>query len=99
MREPEAASRIFPASSHHTGGTDEFRSHPNALSYYFLFSLFPLLIFLAAAVNYLPIPDLFNQVLNLMARFVPPEAMTLVRAIVSDVISPRRGSLTLRTEN
>jgi membrane protein len=39
-----------------------------ALSYYFVLSLFPALIFLSAGVAYLPIPDLFNQTLGLMAR-------------------------------
>jgi uncharacterized BrkB/YihY/UPF0761 family membrane protein len=33
-----------------------------ALSYYFVLSLFPSLIFLSAVVAYLPVPDLFNQV-------------------------------------
>jgi hypothetical protein len=31
------------------------------LSYYFVMSLFPALIFLSAAVSYLPVPDLFDQ--------------------------------------
>jgi uncharacterized BrkB/YihY/UPF0761 family membrane protein len=34
-----------------------------ALSYYFVLSLFPALIFLSAVVAYLPVPDLFGQAL------------------------------------
>ncbi|MCU1310766.1 MAG: YihY/virulence factor BrkB family protein, partial [Candidatus Angelobacter sp.] len=41
------------------------------LAYYFLLSLFPLLIFMAAALSYVPIPNLFNEILNLMSKLVP----------------------------
>jgi membrane protein len=63
-----------------------------ALAYYFVLSLFPALIFLSAVVAYLPIPDLFNQTLGLMARFVPADTMGLVRAVLADVITPNRGA-------
>ena len=63
-----------------------------ALAYYFVLSLFPALIFLSAVVAYLPVPDLFNQALALMARFLPADAMGLVRRVVADVISPNRGT-------
>src|SRR3954471_6194194 len=55
-------------------------------------AMFPALILLAAIVAFLPIPDLFNQGLNLMARVVPPDSMGLVRKILADVISPGRGT-------
>jgi membrane protein len=63
-----------------------------ALAYYFVLSLFPALIFLSAVVAYLPVPDLFEQALALMARFLPADAMGLVRRVVADVISPNRGT-------
>src|SRR5215831_1925496 len=63
-----------------------------ALSYYFVLSLFPALIFLSAAVAYLPVPDLFNQTLALMGRFLPLDTMGLVRRVLSDVITPNRGT-------
>src|SRR6266568_6070272 len=62
-----------------------------ALSYYFVLSLFPALIFLSAVVAYLPVPDLFNQALALMARFLPPDSIGLVRRVLADVISPNKG--------
>ncbi len=62
------------------------------LSYYFVMSLFPLLILAAAIVGYLPIPDLFGKVLGTMSAFVPPDSMGLVRAILKDVITPNKGS-------
>jgi membrane protein len=64
-----------------------------ALSYYFVLSLFPALIFLSAVVAYLPIGDLFNQGLNLMAHFVPQDSMGIVRRVLADVITPNRRAL------
>jgi membrane protein len=63
-----------------------------ALAYYFVLSLFPALILLSAVVAYLPVPDLFNQALALLARFLPADAMGLVRRVLADVISPNKGT-------
>jgi len=76
--------------------TDVERNHTMqmaaALSYYFVLSLFPALIFLSAVVAYLPVPDLFNQALALMARFLPADSMGLVRRVLADVVSPNKGT-------
>ena len=64
-----------------------------ALSYYFVMSLFPALIFLSAVVSYLPAADLFDRTLNLMGRLVPADGMTLVRTVLADVVTPNRGTL------
>ena len=45
------------------------------LSYYFVISLFPLLIAFAAALALVPLPNLFDQILALMAKFVPSDSM------------------------
>jgi membrane protein len=75
---------------------DVIRNHTTqmaaALSYYFVLSLFPALLFLSAVVAYLPVPDLFGQALGLMARFIPPDSMGLVRRILADVVTPNRGA-------
>jgi membrane protein len=75
---------------------DVLRNHTTqmaaALSYYFVLSLFPALIFLSAVVAYLPVPDLFNQALGLMARFLPSDSMGLVRRVLADVITPNKGT-------
>jgi membrane protein len=63
-----------------------------ALSYYFVLSLFPALIFLSAVVAYLPVPNLFEQALGMMARFLPADSMGLVRRVLADVITPNRGA-------
>jgi membrane protein len=73
------------------------RKHTTAfaagLSYYFLLSLFPALIAMSAVVGFLPVPNLFTQILTLMARYVPADSMGVVRYVVHDVISPHRGAL------
>lgn len=63
------------------------------LSYYFILSLFPLLITFAAGLALVPLPHLFDQILTLMARFIPPDSMGLVRRVLRDVITPHGGSL------
>jgi membrane protein len=77
--------------------TDIDRNHILAfaagLSYYFVLSLFPALIAMAAVVGYIPVPHLFHQILALMARYVPADSMGIVRQILGDVINPHRGAL------
>jgi membrane protein len=66
------------------------------LSYYFLFSLFPLLYFVAALTAYLPLAGPMEQLLVRVRPVVPAEAMNLIdthlRALVSQ---PRPHSLTV----
>ncbi len=64
-----------------------------ALAFYFLLSLIPLLIVASALLGYLPIPNLFAQLLDMMASFVPPDAMTMVEKIVASVLTPHRVGL------
>jgi|SRR5579862_3997737 len=61
------------------------------LSYFFVMSLFPLLIVFAATVAYLPVPNLFDQALSFAGGFVPHDGMGLVKAVLRQVITPYRG--------
>jgi len=63
-----------------------------ALSYYFVLALFPALIFLSAAIAYLPIHDLSHQTLILLAPFLPAEGMDLIRKVLDDVVRSDRGT-------
>jgi membrane protein len=63
-----------------------------ALSYYFVLSIFPCLIFLSAVVAFIPLPDLFGRVLLLMNRLLPGETMRMVYSVLGDVLSSRRGT-------
>jgi membrane protein len=60
-----------------------------ALSYYFLLSLVPLLIVFSSLLAYLPIPNVFDQMLDLMASVVPADAMSLVQKIMISVLSQK----------
>jgi membrane protein len=61
-----------------------------ALSYYFVIALFPALIFLSAIVASLPITGLFDQLLNLIGRFIPPDGMDILRKVLTNVVTPNR---------
>jgi membrane protein len=63
------------------------------LSYYFVLSLFPMLVSIASLLGHVPIPHLFEDLLSLMARLVPGDGMSLVRNIVSDVGSHKHPHL------
>ena len=64
-----------------------------SLSYYFLFALFPALLFLTAIVGLLPWPKLMDQFLGFMARVLPADAGSLLTKTVAEVIKGARGSL------
>src|SRR5438552_17832959 len=63
------------------------------LPYYVVLSLFPLLVAFAAALALMPLPNLFDQILALMTKFVPSDSMGLVRTVLKDAITPHGGSL------
>src|SRR5579864_3271087 len=63
-----------------------------ALSYYFVMSLFPALILLAAILAYLPVHDLLNQTFVLMGGFIPKDILKLVEKVLSSVVSPYRST-------
>ena len=72
-----------------------YSNHAAALSYFFLLSVFPLLIFLASLLAFIPIPNLFEQCLEIMAKIVPPDAMGVMRWVLGDVLRTSPGLLSL----
>ncbi len=64
-----------------------------ALAYYFIFALFPFFIFLTALLAYLPIPNLMDQIIGLLAQVMPGEALTLVEKNLSALLSEPSGGL------
>jgi membrane protein len=64
-----------------------------ALSYYFVISLFPAIILLAAIAAYLPGASPFDRVLSLMSGFVPADSIELLRRVLAHVVTPNRGAL------
>ncbi len=64
-----------------------------ALSYYFVLAFFPALITATTIVGLLPIPNLANVLLKMMAQFVPPESWALLEKVAGDVTSGRHDAL------
>ena len=64
-----------------------------SLSYYFLFALFPALLFLTALLGLLPVPTLTDQLILYLARVLPADAASLLAKTVTEVISGARSSL------
>lgn len=63
-----------------------------ALSYYFVLSIFPALIFLSAVAAYLPGTNLFGEIVNLLNRYVPYDSMGGVRSVLADIVTAPRGA-------
>ncbi len=57
-----------------------------SLAYYFFLSLLPLLVFMASLLGYIPIPDLFGQIMGVMRHLVPGDSITLVEKVLSDIM-------------
>jgi membrane protein len=61
------------------------------LAYYFLLALFPMLIFLTNLVGFLP--EIQENILNGLAKVLPPDAINLVAKTLSDVRANSSGGL------
>ena len=67
-----------------------------ALSYYFIFSLFPFLFFLATLTAYLPLGNSIQTLLERLRPVLPAEAMSLITEHVHELVSrPRPNLLTI----
>jgi membrane protein len=66
------------------------------LSYYFVFSLFPFLVFLATLAAYLPLGGSIDLAIDRLRSILPSEAMKLIQAHLHDLVErPRPRLLTL----
>lgn len=84
----ELAVRVW-----HEINNDNVTGYAAQLAYYFLFSLFPFFLFLAALLGFLPIPDLMEKMLNALSGFMPAEAMKLVHDTVLELVTNQKGGL------
>ena len=64
-----------------------------ALAFFFLLSLVPLIVVFSSLLQFLPIPNVFQQVLDLMAQIVPADSMSFVETLVASILTPDRGKL------
>ncbi len=63
------------------------------LSYYFLFAIFPFLVFLVALTAYLPLQDTVQEWLGRMSRFMPKEAMGIITDHLEGLFNQQRPNL------
>lgn len=63
------------------------------LAYYFLFALFPFLLFLTTLLGYLPFPNLLDNIMLLLARALPREALVLIQDNVRTLVTQPKGGL------
>lgn len=67
-----------------------------SLAYYFFLSLLPLLVFLASLLGFIPIPNLFDQIMVLMAHIVPADSLQLVKKVLTEIMNGQnRGFLSV----
>jgi len=66
---------------------DEVLDRAAALAYYFLFAMFPALLFLATLFGLLPGPQLLDQLMGYAARVLPPGAATVVQKTLDQIVS------------
>jgi membrane protein len=64
-----------------------------ALSYYFLFALFPTLLFLTTLLGLLPVPLLMDQLIGYLVRVLPPDAASLIVKTLGEVRTGASGGL------
>lgn len=72
---------------------DNVTGYAAQLAYYFLFSIFPFFIFLAALLAYVPVPELMEQIMTLVRDFVPTEASAVIEENVAELMAQPRGGL------
>lgn len=72
---------------------DEISDRAAALSYYFLFSLFPALLFLTALLGLLPIPGLMDRFMDYFGQALPEDAASVVAKTLTEVVRGAHGGL------
>jgi membrane protein len=63
------------------------------LAYYFLFALFPFFLFLTTLVGYLPIPNLLDRIMEILAPLLAGDALRLVQENLYQLVTGNRGGL------
>lgn len=64
---------------------DEITDRAAALAYYFLFALFPTLLFLTALLGMLPLPGLMERLIAYVEQAMPGEAASIVRKTFEEI--------------
>jgi membrane protein len=72
---------------------DELTDRAAALSYYFVFALFPTLLFLTTLLGMVPGRDLMDRLLSTAHEILPPDAASLLRRTLGEIQRGAGGSL------
>jgi membrane protein len=84
----ELGRRVY----HEIQGDDCF-GRAAQLAYYFLFALFPFFLFLTTLLGYLPIPNLLDRIMEMLAPLLPGDALRLVQDNLHQLVTGERGGL------
>ena len=84
----ELAARVWSEVSE-----DEIVDRAAALSYYFLFALFPALLFFTALLGMLPIPGLMERLMGYAEQALPGDAASVLSKTLAEIVRGSRGSL------
>lgn len=72
---------------------DEITDRAAALSYYFLFALFPALLFLTALLGFLAVEGMMEELMGYLARVLPVDSASILQKTLLEIVSGSRGSL------
>ncbi|RYZ72650.1 MAG: YihY/virulence factor BrkB family protein, partial [Proteobacteria bacterium] len=64
-----------------------------ALAFYAILSLFPALIFLLSVLPFLPIDNLYGEVMSVMNQALPDEASKAVSSVIEEITTDKKASL------
>jgi membrane protein len=84
----ELASRVW-----HEINEDEVTDRGAALAYYFLFALFPALLFLTALLGLLPIPNLMDRLMQSVSQALPSDAASVTQKTLQEIVRGAHGGL------
>jgi membrane protein len=65
---------------------DEVSDRAAALAYYFLFALFPALLFLTALLGFLPIPNLMDRLMEYISEALPGDAASILQKTLTEIM-------------
>src|SRR5207253_8098180 len=72
---------------------DEVVDRAAGLAYYFLFALFPALLFLTALIGLLPIPHLLDRLMEYVSQALPMDAASVTQKTLREIIGGAHGGL------
>src|SRR5262249_48623181 len=83
---------LLPRAGHETE-SDEVLDRAAALAYYFVFALFPTLLFLTTLLGLIPIPGLMDNLFAYLNRTLPPDAASILQRTLAEIQRNARGGL------